>query len=380
MPADTLIARLGGDEFVVLCEGIKDALEARLIGQQLRRLLNRPIEVGEKSLVAGASIGVAVFPDDATEAEDLLKNADLALYHAKAEGRGRCRYFTDELGQARQRRMVLSAHLRAAIEHGEIQAYFQPLVHARDMHAVGFEALGRWFHPEFGAIPPPEFVKLAEENGLITPLTDLIMRKAIEAAKQWPEHVRVSVNVSPVQINSELVDQVREIIKVSGLDPKRLELEVTEDVLIKDFDQTASMFSRLRALGIQVAMDDFGAGYTSMGNLRRLNFDRLKIDRIFTMDLPNHRRSTAIVRSMFVLARELDLEVTVEGVETFEQFAFLRAAGHCELQGYLFSPPKPASAFADSSSLQFAVPTPRIVELAPGAAIPIAARQARRAS
>src|SRR5256885_10639846 len=149
------------------------------------------------------------------------------------------------------------------------------------MRVVGFETLGRWFHPEFGPIPPPEFVKLAEENGLITPLTDLIMRKAIEAAKLWPNDVRVSVNVSPVQINSDLVDQVRDIIKQSGLDPKRLELEVTEDVLIKDFEQTASMFARLRALGVQVAMDDFGAGYTSMGNLRRLNFDRLKIDRIF---------------------------------------------------------------------------------------------------
>ena len=164
------------------------------------------------------------------------------------------------------------------------------------------------------------------------------MRKAIEAAKQWPNDVRVSVNVSPVQINSDLVDQVRDIIKQSGLDPKRLELEVTEDVLIKDFDQTASMFSRLRALGIQVAMDDFGAGYTSMGNLRRLNFDRLKIDRIFTMDLPNHRRSAAIVRSMFVLARELDLEVTVEGVETYEQFAFLRAAGQLRAAGLSVQP------------------------------------------
>ena len=244
--------------------------------------------------------------------------------------------------------MVLSEQLRGAIENGEIQAYFQPLVRARDMRVVGFETLGRWFHPEFGAIPPPEFVKLAEENGLITPLTDLIMRQAIEAAKQWPSDVRVSVNVSPVQINSELVDQVRDIIKESGLDPQRLELEVTEDVLIKDFDQTASMFSRLRALGIQVAMDDFGAGYTSIGNLRRLNFDRLKIDRIFTMDLPNHRRSAAIVRSMFVLARELDLEVTVEGVETYEQFAFLRREGNCELQGYLFSPPKPLPRWAIS--------------------------------
>src|SRR2546423_1698295 len=188
--------------------------------------------------------------------------------------------------------------------------------------------------------------------------------------------------VNSARSASDLVDQVRDIIKQSGLDPHRLELEVTEDVLIKDFEQTASMFSRLRALGIQVAMDDFGAGFTSMGNLRRLNSDRLKIDRIFTMDLPNHRRSSAIVRSMFVLARELDLEVTVEGVETYEQYAFLREQGSAELQGYLFSTPKPASAFADPASLQFAAPMPRKLEaaIASTAAIPITARQAKRAS
>src|SRR5205807_9181871 len=259
--------------------------------------------------------------------------------------------------------------LRGAIENGDIQAHFQPLVRLRDMRVIGFEALGRWFHPEFGPIPPPEFVKLAEENGLITPLTDLIMRKAIEAAKRWPDDVRVSVNVSPVQINSDLVDQVRDIIKQSGLDPKRLELEVTEDVLIKDFEQTASMFSRLRALGIQVAMDDFGAGYTSMANLRRLNFDRLKIDRIFTMELPNHRRSSAIVRSMFVLARELDLDVTVEGVETEEQFAFLRDQGCTEVQGFLFSKPKPLAAFTDPKSLSFAALAPASEPTAPSAAL-----------
>jgi diguanylate cyclase (GGDEF)-like protein/PAS domain S-box-containing protein len=381
MAANTLISRLGGDEFVVLCEDVNDALEARMIGQQLRRLLNRPIVLGEKSLEVGASIGVAVCPDDATTADDLLKNADLALYHAKTEGRGRCRHFTEQLGQERQRRMVLGDQLRGAIENGDIQAYFQPLVRVRDMHVVGFETLARWFHPEFGPIPPPEFVKLAEENGLITPLTDLIMRKAIEAAKCWPDDVRVSVNVSPIQINSDLVDQVRELLKVSGLDPKRLELEVTEDVLIKDFEQTASMFSRLRALGIQVAMDDFGAGFTSLGNLRRLNFDRIKIDRIFTNDLPNHRRSAAIVRSMFVLARELDLEVTVEGVETYEQYAFLKAAGDCELQGFLFSKPKPATAFDDPAAMQFAAPTPLKAEpAASGGTIPLVAHQARRAS
>ena len=379
MPADAVIARLGGDEFIVICQ-VNDPLEARLIGQQLRRLLNRPIEVGEKSLTAGASIGVAVYPDDATEPEDLLKNADLALYHAKSEGRGRCRHFSDELGNERQRRMVLSGQLRSAIENGDIQAYFQPLVRARDMRVVGFETLGRWFHPKYGPIPPPEFVKLAEENGLINPLTHLIMRRAIEAAQMWPDDVRVSVNVSPVQINSELVDRVRDLLKETGLDPHRLELEVTEDVLIKDFDQTASMFSRLRTLGIQVAMDDFGAGFTSMANLRRLNFDQLKIDRIFTMELPNHRRASAIVRSMFVLAHELDLDVTVEGVETYEQFAFLREVGNCELQGFLFSPAKPVSAWTDPALLQFAVPTPRHAEGQAPAAIPIAAHQAKRAS
>jgi EAL domain-containing protein (putative c-di-GMP-specific phosphodiesterase class I) len=192
--------------------------------------------------------------------------------------------------------------------------------------------------------------------------------------------VRVSVNVSPVQINSELVDRVRDLIKDTGFDPHRLELEVTEDVLIKDFDQTASMFSRLRTLGIQVAMDDFGAGFTSMANLRRLNFDRLKIDRIFTMELPDHRRASAIVRSMFVLARELDLEVTVEGVETYEQFAFLREVGNCELQGFLFSPAKPVAAWADPAALQFAMPMPRTAETPAAAGIPIAAHQSKRAS
>jgi diguanylate cyclase (GGDEF)-like protein/PAS domain S-box-containing protein len=353
LPADVMISRFGGDEFVVFYDQVGDATEVRLIGQQLRRLLNRPIALDDRSIVVGASIGVAVFPDDAADTDELLKNTDLALFYAKAEGRARCRLFGDDIGRERQRRTTLIEHLGPAIANGEIQAYFQPLVRTLDGTVAGFEALGRWFHPEFGAVPPGEFVKLAEESGLIGNLTDAIMRQAIEAARGWPDSVRVSVNVSPVQLNSELVDRVRDLITHYAFDPHRLELEVTEDVLIKDFAQAASMFGRLRALGIQVAMDDFGSGYTSMGNLRRLNFDRIKIDRIFTIDLPNHRRSAAIVRAMFVLARQLELEVTVEGVETEEQFAFLCAEGAAEVQGFLFSPPKPASAFADPASLHF---------------------------
>lgn len=379
LPAGTLIARLGGDEFVVLCDDIRDALEARLIGQQLRRLLNRPIDIGERRVNVGASIGLAVYPDDGADAEEVLKNADLALYQAKSEGRGKCRHFTDVLGRERQRRLALSEQLRGAIEHGVIEAYFQPLVRSSDHRIVGFETLARWFHPEFGAVPPPEFVRLAEENGLINALTALMMRRAVEAAKQWPDDVRVSVNVSPLQIDSGLVDSVRDLIKQSGLDPRRLELEVTEDVLIKDFHQAASMFSRLRALGVQVAMDDFGAGFTSMGNLRLLNFDRIKIDRIFTTDLPKHRRSAAIVRAMFVLARELDLDVTVEGVETLEQLTFLSAQGASELQGFLFSQPKPLSAFTNMVNLRLdpidaSVPaSPQVVDMTE-------ARRTKRAS
>lgn len=379
LPFGTMIARLGGDEFVVLCEDIGDPREARLIGQQLRRLLNRPFEIGNLTLAVGASIGVAVFPDDAATPEELLKNADLALYQAKANGRARCRLFTQDIARDRQRRILLSEQLPRAIASGDIQTYFQPLVRNSDLRVAGFETLARWFHPEFGPIPPPEFVGIAEETGLIASLTDCIMRQGIEAARQWPQDVRLAVNISPVQINAELVDRVRGIIKSSNFDPERLELEVTEDVLIKDFDQTASMFARLRALGVQVAMDDFGAGFTSLGNLRRLNFERIKIDRIFTIDLPNHRRTSAIVRSILVLARELDLHITVEGVETADQFAFLQAQGPLEIQGFLFSAPKPVSAWADPASLQFARPNPAT---APQAAtlIAIDAHRSRRAS
>ena len=384
LPAGTVVARFGGDEFVVLYENIQDSLQARLVGQQLRRLLNRSIDLGDRHTTVGASVGVAVYPYDAASADDLLKNADLALHYAKAGGRGKCRVFTEALGQDRQRRMALSAQLRGAIENGDIQSFFQPLVNTRDLRVCGFETLGRWFHPEFGAVPPPEFVRLAEENGMIDALTDLMIHRAVEAARQWPSDVRVSVNVSPIQLNSEFVDRVRETVKASGLDPRRLELEVTEDVLIKDFEQTASMFARLRSLGIQVAMDDFGAGYTSMGNLRRLNFERIKIDRIFTMDLPNHRRSAAIVRSMFVLARELNLDVTVEGVETQEQFAFLRDQGCTEVQGFLFSQAKPFSAFADPASLKFEPAAPAAAAPQPpaasGALITLGERRSKRAS
>lgn len=347
VPPDNLVARVGGDEFVVLCENILDATEVKLIAQQLRRRLNRPFLFEEQLVPVGASIGVAVYPRDAAGAEELLHNADLALYRAKAEGRGRSRHFSSALGEEIARRSNLAQQIDGAIVDGQIETWFQPVIDAKSGSISAFEALARWPHPEYGMVGPLEFIRIAEETGSIPALTDLVIRNSIKAAANWPEHVRVAVNVSPSQINSELVDQVRTLIQASGFDPRRLELEVTEDVLIKDFDQASSMFARLRALGVTVAMDDFGAGYTSIANLRQLNFDRIKIDRIFTSDLPGHRRSVAIVRGIVGLARHLDLKVTVEGVETPEQVAFLRSLGCDELQGFLFSRPLPPGEFAD---------------------------------
>ncbi|HMB48441.1 MAG TPA: EAL domain-containing protein [Afifellaceae bacterium] len=347
MPKDFTVTRFGGDEFVIVCDGIPDALEARLIGQQLRRLLNEPIEFYGRRLNVGASIGIAVFPDDATTADDLLINADLALYEAKANGRGRYQHFTRRLSDDQNRKRALADCLAKAIETSEIKPFFQPTVRALDGRLEGFEVLCRWHHPEFGNVSPEEFVKIAEEQGQVPFLTDVILRSAIETARAWPEDMRFAVNVSPPQINSALVDQVRQILRENEFDPKRLEIEVTEDALIRDFARTSSMFSRLRSLGIQIAMDDFGTGYTSINNLRKLNFDRIKIDKVLTTDIPDHRRANAIVRSMIVLARELEIFMTVEGIETEEQFEFFQGMDFIALQGFLFSPALPRSALQD---------------------------------
>ncbi|HSM41343.1 MAG TPA: EAL domain-containing protein [Afifellaceae bacterium] len=347
MPSDFTVTRFGGDEFVIVCDGIPDALEARLIGQQLRRLLNDPIEFYGRRLNVGASLGISVYPEDGQTAEELLVNADLALYEAKANGRGRYQHFTQRLSDEQNRKRALADCLAKAIETSEIKPFFQPTVRALDGRLEGFEVLCRWHHPEFGDVPPQEFVKIAEEQGQVPFLTDVILRSAIETARDWPEDMRFAVNVSPPQINSALVDQVRLILRENDFDPKRLEIEVTEDALIRDFARTSSMFSRLRSLGIQIAMDDFGTGYTSINNLRKLNFDRIKIDKILTMDIPEHRRANAIVRSMIVLARELDIFMTVEGIETEEQFEFFRGMDFIALQGFLFSPPLPRSALQD---------------------------------
>ena len=344
LASDYMVSRIGGDEFIVVCSSIPDALEARLVGQQIRRVLNQPFMFAGRDVNVGASIGVAIYPDNAASAEELLKNADVALYRAKDNGRGIYQHFTKALSEEMARQNALSRRLPEAMKNGEVTAYFQPTVRAIDGTLTGFEALARWQHPDFGFVPPEEFVRIAEGQGLIAELTDLIFRITIQTAKNWPDHIRFSVNVTPPQINSRLIDLVRELTREYDFDPKQLEIEVTEDALIQDFEKTSNMFSRLRMLGIQIAMDDFGTGYTSIANLRRLNFDRIKIDKILTTDLPGHRRTVGIVKAMLVLARELEIAVTAEGIETEAQLEFLRQYDFVTVQGYLFSRPLPASA------------------------------------
>jgi diguanylate cyclase (GGDEF)-like protein len=347
VPTDALVASNGSASFVVLCENLPEAAEARLLGQQIRRLFSHAIELDGQRYDISASVGIATYPDDSHSKDDLLKNASLALASASNEGGGRFKFFTANLHEEVKRKQYLIGQLPKAIDNGDIRPFFQPILHAHNTRVAAFEALVRWNNEELGVISPGEFLPLTEEKGLMMPLTDLMLESAIEAASQWPDDVRVSVNVSPAQLNSELVDRVGQLLKTKAFNPSRLEIEVTEDVLIKDFEHAASMFSRLRALGIQVAMDDFGAGFTSLGNLRFLNFDRIKIDKIFTDDLPNHRRVAAVIKAMLVLAKELDITVTVEGVETEEQFTFLKGEGCAEVQGFLFSAPRPLDKLSD---------------------------------
>jgi diguanylate cyclase len=341
IPAHALVAHVDTAEFAVFFPDVPDGAEARLLGQHLKRLINRPLMMGERKIDISASIGSASFPDDAADASELLRNASLALTKARAEGGGRFRPYQGQMGQEFERRTRLAKDLANAIVNGEVHPWFQPVMQARTRHLSAFEALVRWTHPQFGTISPGEFLVLAEENHLMGVLTEAVFRSSLTVAAHWPSHIRLCVNISPTQLTSSMIDTIATLLQESRFDPERLEIEVTEDVLIHDFQHAASMFSRLRAMGVQVAMDDFGAGFTSLGNLRYLHFDRIKIDRIFTMNLPGHRRVEAAVRAMMVLARELDITVTVEGVETEEQLAFLQREGCDEVQGFLFSQARP---------------------------------------
>jgi diguanylate cyclase (GGDEF)-like protein len=336
------VARLGGDEFAVVQALLDKPTEAADFADRLIAMLDTPFEVLGHQIVIGTSIGIAFAPQDGLDADQLLKNADLALYRAKSDGRGVYRLFHTGMDAEMQVRRLLELDLRQALRNGQFEVFYQPLVALQTRAVSGFEALLRWHHPERGMVSPAMFIPLAEEIGAIVPIGDWVLRQACAAAASWDGALRVSVNLSPVQFKSRnLVASVAAALREAQLDPARLELEITETVMLQDTEATLATLHELRNLGVGIAMDDFGTGYSSLSYLRRFPFDRIKIDQSFVREIDKQRDCGAIIRAVIALSREFGMATTAEGVETRDQLCALAQAGCSDIQGYLFSRPVP---------------------------------------
>uniref|UniRef100_UPI0005B97399 putative bifunctional diguanylate cyclase/phosphodiesterase n=1 Tax=Methylobacterium sp. B1 TaxID=91459 RepID=UPI0005B97399 len=326
-PTDT-VARIGGDEFVILQPGIRDAAGTQALARRVVDLIGRTYMVEGHLLTIGASVGVALAPEDGTDADRLLKNADLALYRAKLDGRGTYRFFEPEMDARMQARRKLELDLRQALARREFQLHFQPQLQLASGTLIGCEALIRWRHPERGLVSPLDFIPLAEEIGLIVPIGEWVVRQACRDAMTWPEHMSVAVNVSPAQFKSDrLVETIISALAGSGLPARRLEVEITEGVLLQENDRTLQTLHRLRELGVRVSMDDFGTGYSSLSYLRSFPFDKIKIDRSFVKDLTSKPDGEAIIRAIAGLGKSLGMTTVAEGVETAEQMQSVRLEG-----------------------------------------------------
>ncbi len=335
------VARLGGDEFAIVQCGIGAPEDAALLARRVVETLSAPYDIeGHCVMVGGASLGISVAPGDGVTCERLLKNADVALYRAKSEGRGTWRFFEPEMDARLQARRKLELDLRDALNKGQFDLYYQPLYDLELNRVCGFEALLRWRHPARGFVPPSEFISVAEEIGLIVPIGNWVLERACTQAAEWPGHVKIAINVSPAQFKGPgLVQSVSDALAKSGLSPQRLELEITESVLLTNSVATLAILYALRDRGIRISMDDFGTGYSSLSYLRSFPFDKIKIDQSFVRDIAAPGESGLIVRAIIGLSRSLGMRTTAEGVETEEQFARLRREGCDEVQGYLFGMP-----------------------------------------
>jgi diguanylate cyclase (GGDEF)-like protein len=342
------LARVGGDEFVLITAGGPQGVGARELAERLRGAVTSGIEVGGRQLQIGLSIGIAVCPADGSDPATLLANADLALYRAKAEGRSAICSFEPAMAAQLRERRELQNDLQSAVENGELRLDYQPLARIRG-EVIGFEALVRWHHPTRGLVPPSTFIPLTEESGLIISMGEWILRAACREAATWPKPLQIAVNLSPVQFRSDdIVRVVHTILIETGLAPDRLELEITEGILIDDFSRAVSILRRLKTLGVRIALDDFGTGYSSMSYLQSFPFDKIKIDRSFISNLERSAQSKAIVRAVIGLARGLELPVIAEGVETRAQFELLSRAGCDLVQGYLIGRPAAIDIYAEA--------------------------------
>jgi diguanylate cyclase (GGDEF)-like protein/PAS domain S-box-containing protein len=341
---ENLVARLGGDEFaIVLASGVSPN-EASDFADRLIRALSARYEIDGIELVVGASIGIALSPGDGDSCEELMRNADMALYRAKSDGGGVHRFFEREMDRQAQKRRDMERDLRSAFANGEFELHYQPLVDIAADQISGFEALLRWRHPEKGMISPADFIPVAEDIGLIVALGEWVLREACSEAAKWPAEIKIAVNLSPVQFRGRnLVQAVISALAHSGLSPLRLELEITESVFLAETEANLAILHQLRELGVSISMDDFGTGYSSLSYLRSFPFDKIKIDRSFVKDLAERSDCVAIVRAISSLGRSLNITTTAEGVETMDQLDWLRAEGCNQVQGFLFSAARPAA-------------------------------------
>jgi len=337
------IARMGGDEFVIVQTPITEPTDATSLAQSIIASMGEPFDIDGHQAVIGASVGIAVGPGDGLRPDRLLRNADLALYRAKGDGRGTFRFFEPAMDLQMQTRRIMERDLRKALPAGEFELYYQPVVNLKSSEISGFEALIRWNHPDKGIVSPAAFIPLAEEIGFIVPIGEWVVRQACATAAQWPGNLHVAVNISAAQFRSPgLMQVIVGALATSGLHPTRLEIEITETVLLHNKEATLAVLHQLRALGIRIAMDDFGTGYSSLTYLQCFPFDKIKIDRSFVKDITESTGSLNIVRAVAALAHGMGMTATAEGVETREQLDRITSEGCTEMQGFLFSKPLPA--------------------------------------
>ncbi len=335
-----LISRQGGDEFAILVDQIKPGANLALLADQVISVFHTPFLLSDHTLETSSSIGIAVAPGDGSCPDELIKNADLALYRAKNEGRNCSCFFEQTMDLEARKRHQMEIDMREAVREGQFHLNYQPLFSLDKNRVVGFEALIRWQHPKHGLVSPADFIPLAEDTGMILPISEWVINEACQRARHWPEDVRIAVNLSPVLFkNASLPLMVMQALNAAGLSPNRLELEVTESLFIDNVERTTTMLNALRECGIRIALDDFGTGYSSLNYLRSFPFDKIKIDKSFVNDLATDQSARAIIGAITTLAGALGMETIAEGVEDCDQLEALRSQGCTNIQGYFFSRP-----------------------------------------
>jgi diguanylate cyclase (GGDEF)-like protein/PAS domain S-box-containing protein len=341
------LARTGGDEFIVVTPTGPQPAMAEALAARLSAALDADIDIDGHPLQAGLTIGIGIFPQDGSDATTLVANADAALYRAKSEARGSIRFFEMSMDKQLRDKRALQQDLRTAVLRDELELHYQPQARI-DGTITGFEALARWHHPRHGLVPPATFIPLAEETGTIVALGEWVLRTACREAASWPLKLSIAINLSPAQFQHELPNLVHRVLLETGLTPARLELEITEGVLIGDFNRAVEILRRLKNLGVRIAMDDFGTGYSSLSYLQSFPFDKIKIDQAFIANVSHSEQAATIIRAVIALGRGLNVPVSAEGVETEEQRLFLAAEQCSEIQGYLIGRPKPILDYAET--------------------------------